>query len=124
MLPALPSSSQSSVPVHIPLSIAVPVHSSQTVVTVAPHTTAIPGHHAPAAPAAQLTPPVPQGLVPDPLNTGESLDRSQELQASAVTTKMTQQTQQGSGITTHHIQQCSAAASGAGQAATEVPTEV
>ncbi|XP_058244696.1 serine/threonine-protein kinase WNK2-like isoform X4 [Hemibagrus wyckioides] len=120
VLPALASLSQSSVPVHTPLTIAVPVHSSQTAVTVAPHATTIPGHHTQPASAAQLTPPVLQGLAPDPLSTGESLDINQELQASAVTTKMTQQTQPGSSITTPHIQQCSA---GASQTATEVSAE-
>ncbi|XP_053092220.1 serine/threonine-protein kinase WNK2-like isoform X7 [Pangasianodon hypophthalmus] len=124
VLPALVSSCQtSSVPVHTSLTIAVPVHSSQTAVTVAPHATAIPGHHAQTAPAAQLTPPVPQGIVPDPLSTGESLDMNQELQASAVTSKMTQQTQPSSGITTHHIQQCSASGSGTSQPASEVFSE-
>ncbi|KAK3540099.1 hypothetical protein QTP70_025801, partial [Hemibagrus guttatus] len=123
VLPALASSCQRSVPVHTPLNIAVPVHSSQTAVTVAPHATTIPGHHAQPAPAAQLSPPVLQGLAPDPLSTGESLDMNQELQASAVTTKMTQQTQPGSSITTSHIQQCSAGASGASQTATEVIAE-
>ncbi|XP_047678912.1 serine/threonine-protein kinase WNK2-like isoform X3 [Tachysurus fulvidraco] len=123
VLPALASSSQYSVPVHTSQTIAVPVHSAQTVVTVAPHATAVTGHHAHPAPAAQLTPPVPQGLLPDPLNTGESLDMSQELQASAVTTKMTQQTQPCSSITTPHIQQCGASVSGASQPATEVFAE-
>lgn len=124
MLPALASSSQYSVPVHTSQTIAVPAHSAQTVVTVAPHATAVPGHHAHPAPAAQLTPPVPQGLLPDPVNSGESLDMSQELHASAVTTKMTQQTQPCSSITTPHIQQCGASASGASQPATEVFAEV
>ncbi|KAK2840866.1 hypothetical protein Q7C36_012445 [Tachysurus vachellii] len=123
VLPALASSSQYSVPVHTSQTIAVPVHSAQTVVTVAPHATAVPGHHAHPAPAAQLTPPVPQGLLPDPINTGESLDMSQELQASAVTTKMTQHAQPCSSITTPHIQQCGVSASGASQPATEVFAE-
>lgn len=120
MLPALASSSQSSVSVHIPLTIAAPVHFSQTSVAVALHTTAIEGPHVQPIPAAQLTPPVPQGLVPDTLGTGESLDLNQELQASAVPTKMTQQTQPGSSITTQHIQQCSV---GASQPASEVFAE-
>lgn len=115
------SSCQSTVPVQTPLTIAVPVHSSQTAVTVAPHATAIPGHHAQSAPTAQLTPPVPQGTVPDPLSIGESLDMNQEPQASAVTTKMTRQTQPSS-ISTHHIQQCSG--SGTSQPVTEVFAEV
>lgn len=113
MLPALVSSCQS----------AVPVHSSQTAVTVAPHATAIPGHHAQTAPAAQLTSSVPQSIVPDPSSTGESLEMNQEFQASAVTPKIIQQTQSSSSITTPpHIQQCSG--SGASQPATEVCAEV
>ncbi|XP_060787577.1 serine/threonine-protein kinase WNK2-like isoform X2 [Neoarius graeffei] len=112
VLPALVSSCQS----------AVPVHSSQTAVTVAPHATAIPGHHAQTAPAAQLTSSVPQSIVPDPSSTGESLEMNQEFQASAVTPKIIQQTQSSSSITTPpHIQQCSG--SGASQPATEVCAE-
>ncbi|KAM9475128.1 serine/threonine-protein kinase WNK2 [Clarias gariepinus] len=120
VLPALVSSCQSSAPVHTPLAIAVPVHSSPTAVTVAPHATAFPGHQAQTAPAVQVTSSVAQGIVPDTLSTGESLDMNQELQASAVTTKMIQQTQSSSSITPHHIQQCSA---GASQPATEVFAE-
>ncbi|KAF5893214.1 serine/threonine-protein kinase WNK2-like isoform X1, partial [Clarias magur] len=122
VLPALVSSCQSSTPVHTPLTIAVPVHSSPTAVTVAPHATAFPGHQAQTAPAVQVTPSVSPGIVPDTLCTGESLDMNQELQASAVTTNMIQQTQSSSNssITPHHIQQCSA---GASQPATEVFAE-
>ncbi|KAF4070642.1 hypothetical protein AMELA_G00287690 [Ameiurus melas] len=123
VLPALVSSCQSSAPVHTTLTIAVPVHSSQTAVTVAPHATAVPSHYAQTAPAAQLISSVPKGIVPDPLSTGESLDTNQERQASAVTTKMTQQTQPSSNITTPHIQQCSEGGRGASQPATEVFAE-
>lgn len=122
MLPALVSSCQSSVPVHTSLTIAVPVHSSQTSVTVAPHATAVPGLHAQTAPAAQLTLSVPEST--DPLSTRVSLDVNQEHQAFAVATTMTLQTQLSSSITTPHIQQCSASGSGASQLATEVFAEV
>ncbi|XP_046727045.1 serine/threonine-protein kinase WNK2-like isoform X7 [Silurus meridionalis] len=123
VLPALVSKSQSPVPVHAAMPIAVPVHSSQTAVTVAPHAIAIPGHHLHTGSAALLTPSVPQGIVPDPLSIEEALDANQETQASAVTSEMTQQAQPSSSITTHHVQQCSSSASGTSQPATEVFAE-
>ncbi|KAI5621930.1 serine/threonine-protein kinase WNK2-like, partial [Silurus asotus] len=108
---------------HTAMPIAVPVHSSQTAVTVAPHAIAIPGHHVHTAPAAVLTPSVPQGIVPDAISIEEALDGNQETRASAVTSEMTQQAQPSSSITTHHVQQCSSSASGTSQPATEVFAE-
>ncbi|TSL97260.1 Serine/threonine-protein kinase WNK2 [Bagarius yarrelli] len=119
VLPALAS----TIPAHTPLTIAVPIHSSQTLITMAPHAMAIQGHHVQPTLNAQLTPPVPQSLVPDPLSTGGPLNVNQELQVTSVSTKMTQQTQPGSSITTQHIQQCSDGASEANQPASELFAE-